>query len=108
MKLQYLYCFFGVNFAQHATLRPNAKPKQLKNTMDEVKDMDIVDAQHADIKQVDEAKEDEIVEDELKLAFDDVEELVNEDEKIPEYEKILTSSRADDNASKIKEQCIYR
>jgi hypothetical protein len=47
-------------------------------------------------------------EDEMKIAFDNVDSLTTEGDKITEFQKLLQSSRSDDNALKIKEQCIYR
>jgi hypothetical protein len=44
--------------------------------------------------------------DELKEAFDSLEESIAPDAK--GYDKILASPRMDDVAIKIKEQCIYK
>ena len=48
--------------------------------------------------------------DELSREFNDIEEIESEDttKAISLYQKLLKSERVDDNASKIKEQCLYK
>ena len=50
--------------------------------------------------------EEEVLEDEMDLAFDEVEN--SSQNKVQDYTNLLKHVRTDDHAVKIKEKCIYK